>query len=350
MKAAVWYEKGDIRVADIPSPEPGAGQVKVKIMACGICGSDLHEYIAGPLLIPGDLQPPANREAGPVVLGHEFSGEIVGVGQGVQRFKVGDRVTANPVLSCGECYYCKRGDYNTCHRSATVGFFRDGAFAEFVVLEERSLYQLPDSVTYDSGAFIEPLSVAVHAVNRSRMKIGDSVAVLGAGPIGLLVTGVCLSAGASQVFAIEPLKVRRELAEKLAVSAAIDPSEVDPRKAIAEMTNGLGVDIAFDCAGNQPAFDTAAKVTRRGGRICVAGISVKPIQVSFAVMLTREKEIIFSCGYIDEFTASIALLENKRVDVESLISARSKLDDFVEKGITPLIEDAAKYVKILVHP
>ncbi|MCP4631328.1 MAG: alcohol dehydrogenase catalytic domain-containing protein, partial [candidate division Zixibacteria bacterium] len=114
MKAAIWYKKEDIRIEDIPGPNPGAGQVKLKIKACGICGSDLHEYNHGPIIIPSRLQPPAGRDRGPVILGHEFSGEIVETGRGADQFKIGDRVTSNPVVSCGECYYCRRGDYNLC--------------------------------------------------------------------------------------------------------------------------------------------------------------------------------------------------------------------------------------------
>ena len=350
MKAAVWHTRKDIRIEDIPEPEPGPGQVKAKIKVCGICGSDLHEYLDGPFTIPSAPHLQTGRKDGSVVLGHEFSAEVTGLGESVTRFEIGDRVTANALIVCGECRYCKRGAYNLCLKLGSKGTSSDGGFAEFTLLEDYSLYKLPDSVTDDMGAFVEPLSVAIHAVKRSRMSVGDSVAVIGAGPIGLLVTQVSLTAGASHVFVIEPAKARREIAKELGASAVFDPDDTDPRDTIKNLTDGLGVDIAFDCAGNQPAFDTAVRITGRGGVICIVSLSLKPIEVPFNKLMGNEKEIIFSIGYEDEFQAALALLADKRADVESLISARIRLEDLVEKGMRPLTEKPDQFIKILVNP
>jgi (R,R)-butanediol dehydrogenase/meso-butanediol dehydrogenase/diacetyl reductase len=187
-------------------------------------------------------------------------------------------------------------------------------------------------------------------VKRSRLKIGDSAVVIGAGPIGLLVMQVCRAAGAGRVFVVEPMKARRELASRLGAYAVFDPSEHDPGKAIASMTSGLRADIAFDCVGNQPALDTAIKVTGRRGVICVVGLSIKPVVVPFMQLWGHEKEIVFSCGYENEFPAAIDLLADNRIHVEPLISARIPLEDLVEKGIKPLIASADQYVKIVVYP
>jgi (R,R)-butanediol dehydrogenase/meso-butanediol dehydrogenase/diacetyl reductase len=350
MKAAVWYGKNDIRVEDIAEPVPDPGHVKVKIKACGICGSDLHEFRQGPFIIPAKPHPLTGQEGGPVVLGHEFSAEVVQLGTDVTGFKPGDRVTINALITCNECHYCKKGAYNMCIKLGSTGFAADGGFAEYAVVKDYALFHLPDSVSDDMGSFIEPLAVAVRAVKRSRMKIGDTVAIIGAGPIGLLVTQVCLAAGASRVFVVEPIKARRDLAKKLGAAAVFNPFESNPGKKIAELTNGLRADIAFDCVGNQSAFDTALSTTGRRGIICIVGLSMTPIKVPFIRLWGHEKEIVFSCGYENEFTAALALMADKRIDIEDMISARIALADIVEKGIKPLIDDAKKYIKIVVYP
>jgi (R,R)-butanediol dehydrogenase / meso-butanediol dehydrogenase / diacetyl reductase len=350
MKAAVWHNKEDIRIEDIADPEPGAGQVKVKVKICGICGSDIHEYRDGPFLIPSRPHPLTNRQGGPVVLGHEFSAEVIELGKDVSRFKVGDRVVVNPLIYCGECHYCKHGQHIMCTKVGTFGFAADGAFTEYGVFPQHSLFKLPAAVTDEMGAFVEPVAVAVHAVKRSRMGIGDSVAVVGAGPIGLLVMQACLASGAKRVFILEPVKLRRETALKTGAAAVFNPMETDAGKEINRLTDGLRVNIAFDCVGNQSSFDTALKVTGRRGIICVVGLALEPIKVPFIRLWGHEKEITFSTGYENEFPAAIAYLADKRVKIESLISARIQLNEFVDKGIKPLIFEAEKNIKILVYP
>ncbi|MBW1773902.1 MAG: 2,3-butanediol dehydrogenase [Deltaproteobacteria bacterium] len=350
MKAAVWHKKGDIRIEKIPHPSPGPGQVKVKIKVCGICSTDLHEFREGPFLIPSRPHPLTNREGGPVILGHEFSAEVTETGEGVTRFSPGDRVVVNPLIYCGECHYCRRGLHIMCTKLGTVGFAADGAFAEYGVFYEYALLGLPDSVTDEMGAFVEPLAAAVHAVNRSRIRIGDSVAVVGAGPIGLLVMQACRAAGASNVFVVEPMKARREIASETGAAAVIDPTQTDPGKEIGALTDGLRADLAFDCVGNQSSFDTAVRVTGRRAIICIVGLALKPIEIPFIRLWGHEKEITFSSGYEDEFPAAIAYLADRRVQTDRLISGSIKLDDLVEKGIQPLIQESEKHIKILVYP
>jgi (R,R)-butanediol dehydrogenase/meso-butanediol dehydrogenase/diacetyl reductase len=350
MKAAVWYAKEDIRIEDVPEPKAGPGQVKVKVKACGICGSDLHEYKSGPFIIPARPHPLTGRALGPVILGHEFSAEVVELGEGVTSYKIGDRVTVNPLIYCGECHYCRQGLYIMCTKLGTAGFAWDGAFAEYGVFPEYGIHRLPDSVSDDAGTFVEPLAVALHAVNRAQMKVGATVAVVGAGPIGLLVMQAARAVGASQVFVIEPLKERREIAAKTGAAVVFDPTQGDVSKEIGALTEGLKADYAFDCVGNQAAFDTAVKVTGRRAVICVVGLSLKPIEVPFFRLWGHEKEIVFSSGYADEFPACISYLADGRVKVEELISAKIKLEDLVPKGIKELIEGGNHYVKILVNP
>jgi (R,R)-butanediol dehydrogenase/meso-butanediol dehydrogenase/diacetyl reductase len=256
----------------------------------------------------------------------------------------------NALLVCGECPYCRRGAYNMCLKLGSTGFAADGGFAEYAALPEYALYHLPPAISDDKGSFAEPLAVAVRAVKRSRMQIGDVAVVVGAGPIGLLVLQVCRAVGASRVFVIEPMRARRELAARIGAAAVFDPRDGDPGKAVSDLTDGLRAEVAFDCVGNQSAFDTALKVTGRRGVVCVAGLSLKPVQVPFMRLWGHEKEVTFSSGYENEFPAAIGLLADGRVDVESLISARIELADLVEKGFSPLINQADRYVKILVYP
>ncbi|RJR18484.1 MAG: 2,3-butanediol dehydrogenase, partial [Desulfobacteraceae bacterium] len=294
MKAAVWHSQGDIRIEDVATPSPGPGQVKLKIKACGICGSDLHEFKSGPFLIPRKSHPLTGRAGGPMILGHEFSAEITELGEGVKDWNPGDRVAVNPLIYCGRCHYCMRGEYVMCTSLGTYGLASDGAFAEYAVFPQGSLLKLPDSVTDDKGAFVEPLAVALHAVNRSGMRLGASVAVVGAGPIGLLVMQAARAAGAREVYVVEPLEARRNLALRTGASAVFDPQKDDAGAAIGSLTGGLRVDVAFDCVGIQASFDTAVQVTGRRSRICIVGLALKPVEVPFARLWGHEKELTFS--------------------------------------------------------
>ncbi len=348
MKAAVWHGKEDIRIEDVPEPNTGAGQVKIRIKFCGICGSDIHEYTSGPFIIPSRPHPLTGRAGDPIILGHEFSGEVTEIGEGVTKVQVGDRVTVNPLIYCGECHYCRKGNHLMCSKLATVGFAWDGAFAEYGVFPEYTILKVPDNVTYEMAACVEPLAVAVHAVNRSGLKPGVDVAVIGAGPIGLLVLQACKATGAGQVFVSEPMKARIETAEKMGANVVLNPTEVDIGKEIAGLTDGLRADIAFDCVGIKQTFESCIKATGRRAKICIVGLALKPIEVVFMRLWGHEKELTFSQGYDGEFPAAINYLADGRVNVDDYITKIIDLDDFVECGIKELINNPDKNVKILV--
>jgi len=350
VKAAVWYAKEDIRIEDVPEPVSHSGEVKVKIKTCGICGSDLHEFRSGPFIIPRKAHPLTGRSGGPVILGHEFSADVVDCSGDVSNFQPGDRVVANPLIYCGECHYCRNGQYVMCTKLGTFGFAADGAFAEYAVFPEKALLKLPKTVTDEMGAFVEPLAVALHAVNRSQMVLGDSVAIVGAGPIGLLVMQACRAAGARQVFVIEPMPSRRKLAEQFGATAVFNPEVDNPGNSIADLTGGLRADVAFDCVGIQASFDTALRATGRRATICVVGLALKPIQVPFIRLWGHEKTITFSSGYEDEFPTAIALLADGRIDTQKMVTGRINLDEIVAKGMQTLIKEPEKHIKILVSP
>ena len=351
MKALRWHGQRDIRIEEVPEPSPGKGEVKIKVKWCGICGTDLSEYAEGPILLPAKRPHPLTGKQPPIILGHEFSGEIVEVGSEVTGFAVGERVTVNPLIVCNDCFWCKWGRYNECARLATLGLGADGAFAEYIIAPAYGCYKLPPEVSDEMGALCETLAVLVRACKRGEVAPGDSVAVIGAGPVGLLALQAAKASGASKVFVIEPIPKRREIAKKLGATAVYDPQEVDAGKEIAKLTNGIRADVTIECVGSGPAMETALKVSRRAGKIVLVGIAKKPIEFPFDKLLFPEKDLIPVQGYVDEFPAAISFLADGRVKVESLITAKIKLDDIIEKGFKVLdSEQRAEHFKILVSP
>ncbi|MBO8168942.1 MAG: 2,3-butanediol dehydrogenase [Thermoanaerobacteraceae bacterium] len=351
MKAAVWYGKKDVRVENVPEPPaPGPGEVKVKVHWCGICGSDLHEYVAGPIFIPVNEGHPLTGSKAPIILGHEFSGEIVEVGAGVTNVQVGDRVAPDACQVCWDCYFCKRNLYNLCEKLAFTGLMTNGAFAEYVNVPAYTLFKLPDNISSEVGALVEPLAVGLHAVRQAPVIQGDTVVVLGAGTIGLVTLAAVRAAGARKVFVIEMAKARKEFAQKLGATAVFDPQEGDVVAKVREATGGLGADVVIECIGNDKTGPLAVELARKGGKIVVAGIFEKESSMHFNSVVFTEKQVIGSLGYAGEFGPAIDLLSDGRIKAESLITGKISLDDIVEKGFEELINRKEENIKILVSP
>ena len=352
MKALRWHAQKDIRLDDIPESVVGEGQVKLKIKWCGICGTDIHEYEAGPLLLRTDKPHPlVGSKTAPIVLGHEFSGEIVELGENVQGLNTGDRVTVRPTIPCYHCYWCKKGNQVLCSTLGTIGLVWDGGFAEYMVAPSDCIFKIPDDLSFEAASFVEPLSCTVHAVERSGLNPGDSVAVIGAGPIGCLTMQAAKASGAGSIFVVETLEKRAQIALSLGATAVFNPADVDPGKEIAKMTGGMRADIAFECAGPQSALLTALKVTGKGGKIVEVGQMVESCDFPFSRLWMHEKTIITSQGYNNEIPAAISFLTDKRVDIEPLITARIKLDNIIEQGFKTLTSDKRfDHMKIIVTP
>ncbi|MBI5446325.1 MAG: 2,3-butanediol dehydrogenase [Deltaproteobacteria bacterium] len=350
MKAAKWFARKEVRVVNVPEPPaPPKGWVKVKVHACGICGSDLHEYLAGPIFIPTSPHP-LTGHSGAVTLGHEFSGDIAEVGPGVANFKAGDRVTGDACQYCGECYYCKRNLYNLCTKIAFTGLMIEGAFAEYVNVPAYTLYKLPDSVSYDAGALVEPLAVGIHAMRQGNVLQGDSVVIVGAGTIGLVNLVAARAAGASQVISIEKARARKELAKQLGATMVLDPSEVDVIAEVQKATGGLGADVSIECVGHKVTGPLAIDLARKAGTVVIVGIFEEPSEYNFFNITATEKKIVGSLAYAGEFDAAISLLADGRINPEPLITGRIKLDDIVEKGFEELVNRKEENIKILVMP
>ena len=353
MRAAVWHAQRDIRVEEFPDPPPlKPKEVRIKVEWAGICGTDLEEYQFGPILIPVEKPNPITGRKAPMILGHEFVGTICEVGAEVTEFRVGDRVTPDTALFCGECYYCKRNLVHFCPKLALLGLMTDGGFAEYVNAPTYMCFKLPPNVAAEAGALAEPLAVAIRAVRLGNVTIGDRVAIVGAGIIGLMCLQAARLAGASRIYVIEPEKSRREVARKLGSDVEIDPNETDPVQAVRDLTDGLGADVVLEAGGNTTTMSAAPKYCRKAATAVIIGVHNEPIPIDMFQVVFGEIAIkgSFSHVYNEDFADAVDLLGREQIEVEPLISARIKLDDMVERGFEELLANKSKYLKILVSP
>jgi (R,R)-butanediol dehydrogenase/meso-butanediol dehydrogenase/diacetyl reductase len=349
MKALRWYAKGDMRLDDVPEPSPGPGQAKIKVHWTGICGSDVHEYDYGPVFVCTEPNPTTGRMA-PITLGHEFAGDVVELGDGVTNVEVGDRVVAEPIWACGNCYYCNRNMPHQCSKAAYTGFHADGSFAEYLIAPARTLFKLPHSISYEIATLTEPLAIGLHAIRRSGLQVGDTVAIVGAGTIGLSTLLGAKASGASKIYVLEVSKARGKRALSMGATAVINPKDVEPVERVKELTGGLGVDIAFDCAGVSVSGPLAVALARKVGTAVIVGMSPKPSpDFNFMTLQLTEKTVLGSIAYQGETQTAIDLIADGRVEPSGLITAKVTLEDAVEKGIKEIINNPEKQVKILVQ-
>lgn len=351
MQAAVWHGRHDIRVQEVPVPQaPPAGWVKIRVHWCGICGSDLHEYVAGPVFIPVDHPHPLTGLKGQCTLGHEFSGEIAEIGDGVTGYTVGERVTADACQHCGKCYYCTHGLYNICENLAFTGLMNNGAFAEYVNVPAELLYKLPGNFPTEAGALIEPLAVGLHAVKKAGSIVGKTVVVVGAGTIGLCTIMCAKAAGAGRIIALEMSSARKAKALEVGASIVIDPKACDAIAEVKALTGGYGADVSFECIGNKNTAKLAIDVIRKAGRCVMVGIFEEPSHFNFFELVATEKEVIGSLAYNGEFADVIRFIADGRIDVQPLITGRITLADIVTRGFEELVNNKDGNVKIIVQP
>ncbi|MHB0868655.1 MAG: 2,3-butanediol dehydrogenase [Chloroflexota bacterium] len=348
MRAAVWHGRRDTRVEEVAdAPTPGPGEVKIKVVWVGICGTDLHEYAAGPIFMP--ITPhPLTGKAAPLIQGHEFSGMIEEVGPGVEGFAPGDRVTADSATWCGRCWACERREYSLCDKAAFVGLGRDGAFAEHITLPVGGVFHLPPELSLEKAAFVEPTAVALHAVRRGGMTPGESALVVGAGNIGLLTYQLLRHSGATRVFVVEPSPARAGMARQMGATV-INPLETDVPAFVRERTDGEGVDLALECVGRAETVAMALQSTRTQGRVVVVGIFEEPITLHLNDLVFREREMIGMLNNGGEFPAAIQLLADGRIDPLPLVTGRIALEEVVERGLEECVVNKAANVKVLVN-
>lgn len=346
MKAARWHKAKDIKVEETNIPSPNENQVKIEVKFTGICGSDLHEYTNGPQLIPVDEPYLLNGHQGTTTLGHEFSGVVEEVGENVTNIKKGDRVTVEPIFRNPESPFITKGEYNLSEPLGFVGLTSNGAFAKYVVVEDYMVHKMPDNMTFEQGAIVEPAAVAAYAIRRSGMKMGDTVLIAGAGPIGLLTAQVALATGASKIFITDLSENRLKKAKEIGATHTFDARDKDIPKKIIDKT-GHGVDIFIDAAGAQASFDTGINSLRNGGTAVLVALFGNNVTHDALNQTLRELTIIGTAAYRNIFPEAIALISSGRLPVEKLITSVISLDEIVEKGFEALVNDPSE-VKILV--
>lgn len=357
MRAGVYHGRRDIRVEERDERAVGANDVRIDVEACGICGTDLVEYADGPVRIPDSEPHSLTGGSLPITMGHEFSGVVSEVGDAVTDVTVGDCVAVNPLVACEDCAYCDRGKHNLCEHAGSIGLSAgvDGGFAERAVVESGHVVPLPDSLPCGLGATIEPFCVGLHAVRRSGLRTGDTVAVFGAGPIGHSVVQAAWSAGAKRVFVSEPRESRRRRALEGGADAVFDPANASPDEEIRERTGG-GADRAFEVAGTEQTFTQALRSTKRDGTVTAISLFKDDIEVTPNDIVAGERTIVGSLGYDAgplarvEWDMVVQKLVSGEFDPESLVSARIPLERIVEDGFEALLDENTDHVKILVTP
>lgn len=322
------------------------GEVRVGVAYCGICGSDLHEYMDGPHAIPVERPHAISGRCAPLTLGHEFCGTVVeSADSGI---KVGARVAIEPEYRCGKCDYCRQGQYNRCVAMGFVGLMGDGALAETVVVPAYTVHPLPDEVRFDQAATFEPAAVALHAVRTSGLRAGDACAVFGMGPVGLLTVAMLRQCGAGEIIAVDVHASRLALAGAMGASQAVDASCVDSASAVFAATSNRGAAIAFEVAGSQASLDSTLTCLRKGGEAVLVGLMGKA-RVDVFDIVNRELRLTASVGYRDVFPTLIAWTAKGLIDPSAIVTRKVSLAQAIPQAFEGLIADKDQ-IKVLVAP
>ena len=342
MLAVRLHGNSDLRVDQVPEPDAvGPGQVRVEPQWCGICGTDLHEYAHGPLYTPAENLPQ--------VIGHEFSAVIAEAGPGVTAFRPGDRVAVLPHVFCGSCFYCLRGRQGLCSNLLLTGVtWPWGGLAGQAIVPASQVVALPDGVSFEQGAVLEPLATVVHGVERSGLRPGDSVLVTGGGPIGQLAVLVAAAAGAGSIFLSEPQAARRLMAERNGATV-FDPASADVAAEVTELTGGLGADCAIECSGSQAGLDACVASVRRAATVAVIAIHLGDRLVQPEGWVWRDLTVAGVWSFkIWDTPRILAQIAAGTLPVERVITSRIGMRDIVPKGIERLADPGGDQVKILV--
>lgn len=343
MKAAVLQKPMQVTMEELPLPEIGPDEVLVQVMAVGVCGSDVHYYEhgrIGPYVVEK-----------PIILGHECAGIVAACGERATRFSPGDRVAIEPGITCGRCDDCKRGRYNLCRG---VQFLAtppvDGAFVQYICHREDFLFPIPDTLSFEAASLNEPFSVGIHALNRAGFRPGQSVAVIGLGPVGLMAVAAAKAFGASRIFASDLEENRLQAAVRLGATDAIGGRSGDAAAEIRRRTDGLGADVALETAGHPSALQTALRSLGRGGKLSIIGLPPQP-EAGFNVPFLCDNEIdiygIFR--YANTYPQGIRFLSSGLIDSDALITDRYPLEQTGE-ALERARTNKAGSLKVMVYP
>lgn len=343
MLAAVFHGPRDIRLGDIATPVPQAGEILVRVQRAGICGSDLNRFRYG-----SHPWPPG------FIMGHEFCGEIAALGANVHTWQVGQQVVIEPTLYCGTCFYCQQGFSNRCvdfARRGITGSGSNGAFAEYVCVPAYQPHRRPATLPMDIAALVEPMAVSMHGWRLAGLEQPDSVVIVGIGNIGLLAILVARARGARDIIAIGKYAARQELARAYGATAVLEPDDPHLPTKILDHTDGLGAALVLEAAGTPSSLRMAVDAARKGGKIIILGVFHEEVALDYRAILQTEKQLIGSLIYQrQDFADAIAVLAQGHVDRQRHITAEIALRDIVTHGFLPLDHDKASHIKIQVHP
>jgi len=321
MKCLLLSEYNHLEVAEMPEPIAGPGELLLRVEACGICGSDVHGYDGS-----------TGRRIPPIVMGHEAAGTVAAIGAGVEKYAIGDRVTFDSTIYCGECAHCKRGEINLCDRRQVIGvscgdYRRHGAFAEFVAVPQRIVYRLPESLSFNEAAMLEAASVALHAVRLSGAAGGETALVIGAGMIGLLTLQAARAAGCARVLIADVDATRLRLAAKLGADETLHASGAGLTDRVLELTAGRGVDFAYEAVGRDETVAYAIDCARKGGTVTLIGNIEPRATLPLQKVVTRQIRLQGSCASAGEYPRAMELMASGKINVGPLISAVAPLEE-----------------------
>lgn len=346
MKTGVLIALNKFTIQNADTPIPESNEVLIKVMACGICGSDIHK-----------MQTQWNYGF-PKVIGHEFSGEVVEIGSNVKKFNVGDRVTVAPLIPCMECEYCREGKFQLCDHYQMIGTHRMGGFSQFTTVPESNLIKIPDSISFEEAAMVEPLAVAAHGIMGLNPQIGDTVAIFGLGTIGLLTVQWLRLAGIKRIIGIDIDNEKLKSAQFYGVTDVINTREMDLESKISELTDGQGVDISIECAGSKITEEQCLLITKKAGKIGYQGIAYTDVLLqrkAFENIFRREYTVK---GFWNSYSApfpgkewfhSISFIEQNKFNLTQMISHKFDLQD-LQTAFDIAVNRTELYNKIMIYP
>ncbi|WNS41912.1 NAD(P)-dependent alcohol dehydrogenase [Paenibacillus sp. MMS20-IR301] len=343
MNAAVMNQPLDIELRQVPIPVPEDDEALVKVYCIGICGSDVHYYEHGRI----------GRYVveKPIILGHELAGQVVSVGAAVTNVAAGDRVAVEPGVTCGRCEHCKSGRYNLC---PDVVFMAtppvDGAWAEYVTVRSDFLFKLPDSMSYEEGALLEPLSVGMHAMIRGKVGPADRLLITGLGPIGLLAVQAARIYGVNEIYATDIVPFRQQLALEMGVTAVLNPLTEDVQARLEELTGGQGIDVVVETSGNGKAVASTVSTVKRGGRVVLVGMpAVSEVPVDINTLIDAELDVYGLFRYANTYPAAIQALSRPGIDIEKVITHKYDLKD-TREAVEMARTQKDTSIKIMIYP
>lgn len=340
MKAAVLQEVRKLAfVTDYPKPVPDDTEVLIRVEACGLCGTDLKLYKGE---YSGRL---------PMIIGHEYAGTVKAVGKKVKNIRVGDRVVADPNEACGACDHCRSAQSTFCSDMAAYGVLSDGGFADYCVAQEKGCYRIPEQLPAEIAAFAEPVSCGVHCVDRAGIRVGQTVAIIGAGPMGQIILQMVKNTGASKIIQLDMFDWKLDVARKYGATDVINTANTDAEQRVMELTDGKGVDVVIEAVGTPKTFELTFRLVARGGRIVQFGFCPEGKQATVVPFDILSRELTIVGSWINPYTypRAIKLLASGKVEVKHLISNRLSVGE-VEEGFALMMNRPDGFMKAVIFP